>query len=121
MFERSSIMKMRETLQTLSKKAIGVTLAAGLALPVFAAPQQAQANHRWVGPAIAGLIIGGIIADQVYRHHHRKYVYGYPRVYAYPYVYPQVYGYPYVHQHPRYKKYPRVMQYGYQDQYRSPY
>ncbi len=91
-------MKMRETLQTLSKKAIGLTLAAGLAVPVFAAPQQAEARHRnWVGPAIAGLIIGGIIADQAYRHNN------YRRHYVYD---PYPYGYP------RYK-HRRVMTYGY--------
>jgi len=105
-------MKTRESLQMLSKQAIGLTLAVGLALPVFAAPQPAQAHdNRWVGPAIAGLIISGIIASQGHRHHRKHYVYGYPRIYAYPYV----------HKYPRYKKHRRVMQYGYQDQYRSPY
>jgi hypothetical protein len=98
--ERSSTMKMRETLRTLSKKAIGLGLAIAVALPVFAAPQQAQAHrsNRWVGPAIVGLIIGGIIADQAYRHNNyrRHYVYD-----PYPYGYPRykhrrviTYGYP---------------------------
>lgn len=50
-------------------------IAAGLALAIGAVglSRPAEAGSRWVGPAFAGAVIGGILAHEYHRHHYRKY------------------------------------------------
>ena len=57
---------------TVMKTAVAAVIALGLA--GAANVERAQAKD-WVGPAIAGAIVGGIIAHQVYKHHGYKYSY----------------------------------------------
>lgn len=59
--------------------AVAIALVAGIGV------SKAQAGHKWIGPAIAGAIIGGVIAHHAYQHHrHYK-----PRRYYY-HPHPQV-------------------------------
>jgi hypothetical protein len=105
-------------MNTLRKKltAIGVAGALGvssIALPAAAAPvapsqnsvkqaapQQSEdiRHRRWVGPAIALGVIGGVLATQHYRHRH----YYYDPYYAPAYYYAPG---PYYYYGPRYRYY----------------
>jgi len=56
------------------------TLALAASLGVAAQVRSAEAGSRWVGPAIAGLVVGGILAHEYHRHHtrHHRYYYAKP-------------------------------------------
>lgn len=64
----------QDKFSALALKLLGAALLA-LALGIAIQAKPAQANGRWVGAAIAGAVIGGVVANQWYR-------YGYgPRYY----------------------------------------
>jgi hypothetical protein len=92
--------------------------AVAIGLSATVKPREAQANHRWVGPAVAGLVIGGLIGHHLHRsgsyystHYATPYPYAYPKrkyrrvahrhyhphppvVYGYAAPYPYYYHYP---------------------------
>ena len=58
-----------------SRSLIAAALAMALGVAGLARP--AEAGSRWVGPFIAGAVVGGILAHEYQRHHYRSY----PRYY----------------------------------------
>jgi len=73
---------MRNLSNIMLRTAVAAVFSAGVALT--ARVESAQAKD-WVGPAIAGAIVGGIIAHEVWRHN--GYRYSYNRNYGAPYPY----------------------------------
>lgn len=80
---------------------IAVLLASLLiaaALVFVIGSKSASAGHKWIGPAIAGAVIGGIIAHGAHRHYHGKHYYHYPKRhvrYYRPHYPRRYYGTPY--------------------------
>lgn len=71
-------------------------IAAALVFAIGSKP--ASAGHKWIGPAIAGVVIGGIIAHGAHRQYHGKHYNHYPKrnVRSYRPHYPRrYYGTPY--------------------------
>ena len=60
-----------------------LSAAVALALVASIGAGKAQAGHKWIGPAIAGAIVGGIIAHHAYRHHHHHYRHHHSKRYYY--------------------------------------
>jgi len=80
----------RSAWQTILKgrgpKAVSRMVLAGafaLALGASANVRPAQAHSNWVGPAIAGFVIGSIFANELSRQHYKTYRYGYPAYHPY--------------------------------------
>ena len=66
----------------LAALAMSAVFAVALVLTVGVKP--ADAGHKWIGPAIAGAVIGGIIAHHAPRHYQHHGRYYYPKRYYHP-------------------------------------
>jgi hypothetical protein len=105
----SEVVSIREKNGAWRRTAARLALAGAIAIGLSASaiPTEAQASHRWIGPAIAGVVIGAAIAHHAHkRHYHSSHAhYGYPK-----YKYRK-----YAHRHR-----PRVVTYGYAPMYYYP-
>jgi len=76
-------MNMKMSIGAWRRTATRLVLAGAVAvgLSTTMKPQEARANHNWVGPAIAGFIVGAAVAHSAQRHRHykKRYAYGHPK------------------------------------------
>jgi len=99
-------MSIRESIGAWRRNTVRLALAGAVAVGLSATmkPQEAQASHKWIGPAIAGFALGAALTHHAQKRHYRKHAH-----YAYPKR---------RHGHVAYR--PRVVHYGYAPSYYYP-
>lgn len=84
----------------------GIAIALALAIPCLGLSSKPAEAHRSraFGGVVLGAVIGGILAHEIYRHHHRhhRHYYGY---YGYAPVYYYGYRHRHYHRHHHHRRY----------------